>query len=105
MAITLQVLYPVGPDTHFNYDYYFDKHFEVVNDCIGSEISSLHVVKGVAGGPDVPPPFYAIATMEFASQANLDKAMADVGPALADIDEFTNVKPQMLIGESLISSR
>jgi uncharacterized protein (TIGR02118 family) len=101
MAITLQVLYPVGPDTHFDYDYYFEKHFKVVGDCIGSEISSTHVVKGLAGGPDVPPPFYAIATMEFASQKNLENAMANVGPAIDDIANFTNVQPQMLIGETV----
>ncbi|MBD1545119.1 EthD family reductase [Roseibium aggregatum] len=101
MAMTLQVLYPVGPDTTFDYDYYANKHFPIVQEAMGDFIASVHVVKGLAGGPGTAPEFHAIATMNFASKEALESALKASGPALADIPNFTNVQPQMLIGETL----
>ena len=57
------------------------------------------MTKGVDGGPDQPPAFYAIATMTFADKAAMDAAMPKMGPALADIPNYTNTTPQMMIGE------
>ena len=101
MAMTLQVLYPVGPDTTFDYDYYANKHFPIVQDAMGDFIASIHVVRGLAGGPGTAPEFHAIATMNFATQEALESALKASAPALADIPNFTNVQPQMLIGETL----
>ena len=37
--------------------------------------------------------------MTFADKAAMDAAMPKMGPALADIPNYTNTTPQMLIGE------
>ncbi|MDJ0825733.1 MAG: EthD family reductase [Rhodobacter sp.] len=99
MAASLQVIYPVGEDTHFDYDYYTTTHMDIVAEHMGPFIQAQTVTKGLAGGPDVPPGAYAIATFTFADQAALDGAMAAAGPALADLPNFTNSQAQMLIGE------
>ena len=99
MALSIQVLYPVGDDTHFDMEYYLAKHMPLVGECSGEHLESTQVTKGVAGGPDQPPAFYAIATMTFADKAAMDAAMPKMGPALADIPNYTNTTPQMLIGE------
>ncbi len=99
MSISLQVVYPITDDTSFDYDYYFSTHMELVSEHMGPHIASTLVTKGLAGGPDVPPPFYAIASFTFADQAAMDAAMGAAGPVLADIPKFTNTQPQMLIGE------
>ncbi|MGR3290846.1 MAG: EthD family reductase [Paracoccaceae bacterium] len=99
MAVSVQVLYPVGDDTTFDYDYYTTTHMDVVNSCMGPHFDSVVVIKGLAGGPDTPPGFHAIATIICKDQAALDAMLAAADPAMADIPNFTNVQPQLLIGE------
>lgn len=101
MSVTLQVIYPNSAGTKFDYDYYMDAHMAIVGDCIGEHIESTLVTKGLAGGPDTPPGYHAIASIEFADKATLDAAMGKLGPALKDIQNFTNAQPQMLVGERL----
>ncbi|MES0879635.1 EthD family reductase [Roseibium sp. SCP14] len=101
MSISLQVLYPIKPDTTFDQDYYKGTHMKLVRDHLGAFMVSAQASKGLAGGPDAPPAFYAIATMTFENQEKFDQAMAAAGPVLADIPNYTNTKPQMLIGEVL----
>lgn len=99
MSIALQVMYPITPTTSFDYDYYFSTHMDLVGQHMGPHLASTLVTKGLAGGPNTPPSLYAIATMVFADQAAMDAAMAESGPVLADISNFTDSQPQMLIGE------
>ena len=99
MRVSLQVVYPVGEDSHFDHGYYRDTHLPLVGKHMGANIESTLVTKGVSGGPDTPAPFHAVATMVFADQAALDAALDAAGPVLADIPNFTDSTPQMLIGE------
>ena len=99
MAITLQVLYPVADGTHFNDAYYASTHMNLVTEHMGQHIQHAVVTKGMAGGPDTPPAFHAIATFVFADKNALDATLAASAPVLADIPNFTNATPQMLIGQ------
>ncbi len=99
MSVSLQVIYPIGDDTHFDYAYYTATHLPLVGEHMGSHIQSTLVTKGLAGGPDTPPATYAVASILFADQDALNAALAVAGPVLADIPNFTNSQPQMLIGE------
>ncbi len=100
MPVSMQVAYPVGDNTRFDYDYYLSTHMALVNEQMGPHLQSAQATKGLAGGgPDTPPPFYAIATLVFPNQEEMDAAMAKAGPVVGDIPNFTNTQPQMLIGE------
>jgi len=99
MPVSLQVIYPIGDDTHFDYDYYTSTHMALVGEHMGPHLQSTLVTKGLAGGPDTPPGYYAVASIVFADQDALGAAMAAAGPVLADLPNFTNVKPNMLIGD------
>lgn len=99
MSVSLQVLYPVSTDATFDHDYYTTTHIPLVGEHMGAHIQSTSISKGIAGGPDVPAGFYVVATMVFAAMENLQAALEVAGPVLADIPNFTNVAPQMLIGE------
>ncbi|PSL22336.1 EthD family reductase [Shimia abyssi] len=99
MAVSLQVIYPVKDGSTFDHDYYLGKHFELVGEHMGPHIASSLVTRGHAGGPDTPPGYHAIATMTFADQAAFDAAMGAAGPVLGDIPNFTNVQPDILVGE------
>ncbi|MEX2296271.1 MAG: EthD family reductase [Dongiaceae bacterium] len=99
MSLSLQVLYPTDNGSTFDHDYYMSKHMEVVANSIRGHIERVTVTKGIAGGPNVPAGYHAIATILFADKAAMDAAMASVGPAVADIANIYNGTPQMLIGE------
>lgn len=91
MPITLQVRYPITADTHFD-----DAHCATTH----MRVQTAFVTKGPSGGPDTPPAFHAIATFVFADPKGLDTAMGKAGPVLADIPNFTNATPRMLIGQT-----
>ena len=99
MTVSLQVLYSTDDNTTFDHDYYAASHMPIVDEHMGPHTDSVIIIKGLAGGPDVPAGFHAIATMTFKDQSALDSAMAAAGPALADIPNFFSGQPQMLIGE------
>ncbi|MGX9351528.1 EthD family reductase [Shimia sp. W99] len=99
MAVSLQVIYPVADGSTFDFDYYLSTHFDLVGEHMGPHIASTVVTKGVAGGPDTPAGYHAIATITFADQNAFKAAMAASGPVMADVPNFTNVKPDVLIGE------
>jgi len=101
MAVSLQVIYPISDGTTFDFDYYTSTHFGLVDKHMGEHIDSMLVTKGLAGGPNVPPEFFVVASMVFKDQDALNAAMKNAAPLLADIPNFTNTKPQTLIGEVL----
>lgn len=73
----------------------------IVDEHMGPHTESILIIKGLAGGPDVPADFHTIATMTFKDQNALDSTMGAAGPALADIPNFFSGQPQMLIGQVL----
>lgn len=99
MTLSLQVIYPITDDTNFDYDYYLSTHMPLVGEHMGAHIDSTLVTKGLAGGPDTPPGSYAVATILFRDRTAFDAAMAAAAPVMADIPNFTNTQPQILIGE------
>ena len=72
---------------------------KIIGETFGAHIQSTLVTEGIAGGPDVPAGFYAIATMVFEDKSEMDLALSKVGTALVDIPNFTDTEPVMLIGE------
>lgn len=99
MAVSMQVIYPVSDASTFDFDYYLSTHFEIVGANMGPHIASSQVVKGLAGGPDTAAGYHAIATLTFADQGAFDAAMQAAGPVMADVPNFTNIQPDILIGE------
>lgn len=99
MPVSVQVIYPVSDGTTFDHKYYASTHMALVEKHWGPHIASTLVTKGVAGGPDAPPAYHAIASFTFKDRDAMGAAMKVSGPLLADIPNFTNVKPDMLIGD------
>ncbi|WP_417525280.1 EthD family reductase [Marinovum sp.] len=100
MALTLQVIYPATDGTRFDMDYYTDTHMPLVGEHMGAHIDEVLVTGGLAGGgPGAPSPYYAVATMTFANLDALDAALAAAPPVVADIANFTDTEPQMMVGQ------
>ena len=99
MSVSVQVLYPVGKDTHFDLDYYYNQHTAVLQEHMGAHMERTLVTNGTADGGGGAAPFYAIATLVFADEAARGAGLAAAGPVLADLPNFTNVQPLMMLGE------
>lgn len=99
MPASMQVIYPVSDDSSFDHDYYATAHMKIVGEHLGAFIDRTLVTKGLAGGPDTPPPYHAIATIVFRDDEAMGEAMKHMQPVLADLPNFTNVRPNVLIGE------
>ncbi len=100
MTATLQVLYPATEGTTFDHDYYQNTHFGIVQSHMGDGLVAMIASKGLAGGPDVPPGFHAIATMTYENMDAMQAALGKAEPVLGDIPNYTNCTPQMLIGQT-----
>ena len=99
MATSMQVIYPISDDTNFDMDYYLNTHMPIVGQHMGPHIQSTLVTKGLGSPGGNAPGFYAVATIVFEDQNAFNAAMKVAGPVMADVPNFTNVQPDVLIGE------
>ncbi|QWX83029.1 EthD family reductase [Cellulophaga sp. HaHaR_3_176] len=99
--IKLTVMYPNSKDLKFDKDYYTKQHGQLIGTLLGDAIISSDVNFGLAGAtPDQPAPFVVIANLTFASIESFQKSFgANAETILADLVNFTNVKPQVQISE------
>ncbi|WP_293572768.1 EthD family reductase [Phaeobacter sp.] len=103
MTVSLQVIYPASEDATFDFDYYEKTHLPLLEEHWGDLMETVEASRGLASGPDVPPAFLLIATITFADMDKLDTAMGEKGgPIIDDVSNFTNIRPQILIGDVLM---
>ncbi len=99
--IRVSVLYPNDPGARFDMGYYTSKHMPMVKARCGAACRSIAAEKGVGGAePGSKPTYIAIGHLTFDSVEAFGKAF---GPhaqeILADIPNYTNVKPVVQISE------
>ena len=94
MSVSIQVAYPRGDGSRFDFDYYLTRHFEVVDAHFGPFLESALVTRGADDAP-----FHAIATLIFADAAARGSALAASGPVMADISNFTDSPPMVQLGD------
>jgi uncharacterized protein (TIGR02118 family) len=105
--IRVSVMYPAAEGKKFDHDYYVHKHMALVRQRWGGMgLVKIEVDRGVAGGaPGSSAPFAAIGHVYFSSLPEFQKAAAAHGPELfADVPNFTNIAPQVQIGEVIHQS-
>lgn len=99
MPFSVQVIYPVSEGSTFDFDYYLDTHMSLVEEHMGPHIEQTIVSQGYAAGPETPPAYHAVATMLFPDRDAMHKALKAAGPVNKDIRNFTNVRPDILLGK------
>ena len=106
--IKVSVLYPNGPDTHFDIAYYLDHHIPLANQLFGTHpgYRGVTVECGLAGAvPGANAPFVALCHFSFDS---LGEFMAAFEPHTAelqgDIPNYTNIAPAIQISEVVMPS-
>jgi len=100
--IRVTVLFPKTSDSHFDMDYYLSKHVPMTKtklQSLGFPVEA-EVDEGLASiTPGEPAPYAAIGYLLFEKMEDLQNGLATHGAEImADIPNFTNVQPQIQIG-------
>lgn len=94
--IRVTAMYPRTSESHFDLDYYQNKHLPLVRERFNS-LGMLRVGfdEGLGGlGPGEPPTYMAIGYLEFGTMEDLQRCLAAHAPEIiGDIPNFTNVQP------------
>jgi uncharacterized protein (TIGR02118 family) len=99
--IKLSVFYPHREGTHFDLEYYTNKHLPMLRAKLGEACKGLAFEQGLAGMTPGSPPTYAfMAHVLFDSIPTLQTVMSQHGPALiADVPNYTDIQPILQISE------
>jgi len=96
----LAVYYPWQADAKFDYDYYRNKHLKMLADLYGKSVGKMQVRKGLHKGDGSAPVFVTALTVEILSMAAYEVAAKEhVAKLIADVGNFTNIKPVAQIEE------
>jgi uncharacterized protein (TIGR02118 family) len=100
--VHVTVSYPNADGTTFDHDYYLNKHLPLVRSRLGAAVKRAEVDRAIGGPEGSAPAWMASGHLFFDS---LDAFQNSFGPhaeeILADIPNFTNVQPHLVISESV----
>lgn len=104
--IKVSVLYPNNTGSHFDIDYYCNKHMPMVKEKLGDACKGVAVDQGMAGGaPNSAAPYAAVCHLFFETVDAFQTAFGPHAEAImADIPNYTNVEPVIQISKVLINA-
>lgn len=92
--ISVHILYPKTDDSTFDMDYYTSTHMPMLADALGDACTGWGATSPKAGA------WAAIGWATVASQEAFDTAMAEHGAKImGDVPNYTNVQPDLVIGD------
>jgi uncharacterized protein (TIGR02118 family) len=99
--IKVSVMYPNGADTRFDLNYYLAKHMPMVQAKLGGALKKVEVDHGLGGAaPGESPAFVAMCHLHFESVDAFQQAFgANAEAIVADIPNYTNAQPTVLVSE------
>jgi uncharacterized protein (TIGR02118 family) len=97
----MSVLYPKSSESHFDHDYYVQKHIPLVQARWAEMgLESSEVMRGVAGPDGAAPTFELICLLSFDSTEQVRAALAKFGAEIVgDVPNFTNIEPVIQLNE------
>lgn len=92
--ISVLIMYPKTDDSTFDMDYYTSTHMPMLADALGDACLSWGASTIKTGD------YEAMGWAMVESQEALDSALASAGAAImGDVPNYTNVQPQLIIGD------
>jgi len=96
----LAVYYPWNADAKFDYDYYRNKHLKMLGELYGKSVGKMQIRKGLHQGDGSSPVFVTALAVEILSMEAYEAASKEhVAKLIADVPNFTNIKPVAQIEE------
>lgn len=105
--IRVAVLYPQQNDSHFDLDYYLNRHIPLVKERLNPlGLIRVEVDEGIGtSAPDQLAPYAAIGYLVFERIEDFQKGFSAHGAELiADIPNYTNIQPQIQISRTVAES-
>ena len=103
--IKVSVFYPSEEGKKFNHGYWTTTHLNLAQSLLGPMgLVNCEMEKGVSGtNPNDPPQFIAVAHLYFNTVDEVHAAfMAHAGAIIGDMSNYTEIKPQFQISETLL---
>ena len=102
--IKVSVMYPSGPDIHFDQAYYCERHMPMVAELMGEHCKHYTVDSGLgAGAPGTDAPYIAMGHLFCESVAAFEAGFGPNAKAImGDIPNYTNQRPLIQISEVLV---
>ena len=99
--IKVTVFYPKTETSTFDIDYYCNRHMPMLKEKCGPALEAMNVDYGLAGGaPGTQPPYSAMGHLYFETVDAFQSAFGPHAKAiLADVPNYTNVKPIVQVSE------
>ncbi|TDD98692.1 EthD family reductase [Flavobacterium cellulosilyticum] len=99
--IKVSVLYPNGPETKFDVDYYKNTHLPMIAQALGDALIGMELNIGLGGRvPGELAPYVAIAHLNFDSIASFKTSFEPHAATFAaDVPNYTNVAGELQISE------
>ena len=103
--IKVSVLYRNEEGKQFDHGYWTTTHLALIQDLMGPMgLVNGEMEKGVSGtDPNAPAPYIAIAHLYFNTTDEVHAAFKEhAGAIMGDISNFTDIKPELQISETLL---
>jgi uncharacterized protein (TIGR02118 family) len=99
--IKVSVMYPNGPETKFDIDYYKNSHLPMIAKSLGDALKGMEFNVGLGGRvPGELAPYVAIAHLTFDSVAAFQSSFGPHAEKFAaDVPNYTNVEGELQISE------
>lgn len=103
--IKVNIIYPNKEGSHFDWDYYLNRHMPRAIEKLGSGVKGVSVEQGLGGTrPDAPAEYVALCHYTFESVDDFLNAFMPVGEELqADMRNYTNIEPIIQFSEVRMS--
>lgn len=100
------ILYPKTSDSHFDMDYYLNRHIPLVRDIFQhTSLGKIEIDRGLANAfPDQPIPYESISYFHFEKIEDFqNRMMARGSEIINDMHNYTNVQPTIQIDQVVIA--
>jgi len=104
--IKVSIMYPNGPGTRFDHDYYRNQHLPLIQRRMGAGLKYYAIDRGLTGATaDAPAPYVAMCHLLCDSIEVYQSSFGPhAGEIRADIPRFTNVTPVRQICEVVVEN-
>ena len=103
--IKVSILYPNEEGKKFDYNYWTTTHLALVQGLLGPKgLVNGEMEKGISGAdPNAPADFIAMGHLYFNTVEEVHAAfMEHAGAIMGDLSNYTDIKPQIQISETLL---
>jgi uncharacterized protein (TIGR02118 family) len=99
--IKVSIMYPNGPETTFDVDYYKNSHLPMIAESLGDALKGMEFNVGIGGrAPGELAPYVAIGHLLFDSVEAFQSSFGiHAAKFSADVPNYTNVKGELQISE------